>query len=486
MLIRNAEIWATGAPGICRDVRVGDTRIEAVGALSPRPGERVIDARGAALLPGLHDHHIHLAATAAARASLDCGPPAVCDESALRQALRRAGGSGWLRATGYHESVAGMLRREDLDGWLPERPLRIQHRSGRMWFLNSRALDLLLENAAPPSGLERDAGGWTGRLFDEDAWLRRVLAGSPPDLTALGRDLSRYGVTGVTDMSPNNNAETVAWLASARQDGFAPQVVIAGTRELAEVAMPPGLALGPVKIHLHEAALPDLDAQIALARRAHAQGRGLAIHCTTEVELVFALALLREAGPVRGDRIEHAGIAPDALVAQIAELGLQVVSQPAFIAERGDQYRKGVASEDWPHLYRLRAFRKAGVVLAAGSDAPYGTIDPWAAMRAACTRRTREGHVIGPAESLDPEQALDLFLADPLDLARQRRVEPGAAADLCLLDRPWNEAREQLDGAMVRATISAGRLVHERPVLAHDSIDEPPVTRRAHADTAAR
>ena len=34
--------------------------------LRPRPGEQVIEADGAALLPGLHDHHLHLASLAAA------------------------------------------------------------------------------------------------------------------------------------------------------------------------------------------------------------------------------------------------------------------------------------------------------------------------------------------------------------------------------------------------------------------------------------
>jgi predicted amidohydrolase YtcJ len=176
----------------------------------------------------------------------------------------------------------------------------------------------------------------------------------------------------------------------------------------------------------------------------------------TEVELVFSLAALAEAGTLAGDRIEHASIAPDALIEEMARLGLAIVAQPHFIAERGDEYRVGVEPDAVPYLYRLRAFRDAGVTMAGGSDAPFGKPDPWAAMRAAVTRQTATGVVMRGEEALSPEEALALFLADPIDLGRQRAIAPGEAADLCLLDRPWAEARERLSAGDVRATFVDG------------------------------
>jgi predicted amidohydrolase YtcJ len=188
----------------------------------------------------------------------------------------------------------------------------------------------------------------------------------------------------------------------------------------------------------------------------------VASHCTTEAELVFTLAALEAGGTRPGDRIEHGGIAPDHLIAEIARLGLSVVSQPHFIAERGEQYLDAVEPDLHSALYRLQAFRAAGVTLAGGSDAPFGSSDPWAAMRAAVSRRTDAGRTIGPGEALSPEQALALYLADPEELGRQRRIAVGAAADLCLLGRPWAKARERLDSRDVRATIVAGRIIYDR------------------------
>ena len=84
----------------------------------------------------------------------------------LTTRLRRPG-SGWIRGVGYHESVMGLPHARALDALVADRPLRIQHRSGRLWLLNTRAIDELLARAAPPPGLDRS----TGHLFDEDAWL---------------------------------------------------------------------------------------------------------------------------------------------------------------------------------------------------------------------------------------------------------------------------------------------------------------------------
>jgi predicted amidohydrolase YtcJ len=456
MLIRNAELLG-GRHG---DVRIARGRVEAIGQLTARDGESVLDAQGSLLLPGLHDHHIHVAALAAASNSIHCGPPHVIDLAGLTAALS-VEGNGWLRGVGYHESVAGLLDAATLDTIAPARPVRVQHRGGRMWFLNSVALDRLLADHAAPQGLEYIDGQPTGRLFEGDTWLKTALASRPPSFAQVGARLARKGITGLTEISPANDAVIARHFTAEHGCGNLPQkVLMAGRLDLREGDMSDGIRLGPVKLHLHEAALPSLDDMTDDIRDAHERGRPVAVHCATEVELVFTLAAFHDAGTVAGDRIEHASIAPDTAVAEIARLGLAVVSQPHFIAERGDAYRATVSELDQALLYRLRAFLDAGVTLAGGSDAPFGGIDPWASMAAAVTRTTSAGTKIGAAEALTPEQALNLYLASPETLGQLRQIEIGAPADLCLLDRRWAQARTDLASVGVRATWVDGRLVH--------------------------
>jgi predicted amidohydrolase YtcJ len=136
---------------------------------------------------------------------------------------------------------------------------------------------------------------------------------------------------------------------------------------------------------------------------------------------------------------------------------VRVVTQPHFIAERGDSYLRDIPNKHHDWLYRARAFLDAGVPLSFGSDGPYGAVNPWAAMQAAVTRATPSGAVLGGEEILSPEQALRGYLSS-LDEpgGPSRRVSIGAAADLCVLDRPWRVARESLASVGVVLTLKDG------------------------------
>jgi len=200
---------------IIRDVRVEgrpvDVRVEAgvvAGvAAAGTPAERrapgaQIDGRGGALIPGLHDHHAHLLATAAAEQSVDCGPPQARTAAGLARALRAVPATGWVRGVGYEESVAGELDRRVLDGLIADRSVRVQHRGGSLWVINSLGLDLLGSDA-PADGL----------LWRRDEWLRERLGDAAiPSLDVLGRRLASYGITGVTDATPGPPAcSPVRW-----------------------------------------------------------------------------------------------------------------------------------------------------------------------------------------------------------------------------------------------------------------------------------
>ena len=140
MLITRASLL----DGAVVDLRVGPTITAVAERLTPEPGEEMYDARGGTVLPGLHDHHVHLWSSAAALESVPAGPPQVRARADLRDALHAAGvdADGWIRAVGYHDSVAGALDRDRLDDISPPVPVRVQHRSGALWTLNSAALAL--------------------------------------------------------------------------------------------------------------------------------------------------------------------------------------------------------------------------------------------------------------------------------------------------------------------------------------------------------
>ena len=446
LLIQDAQV-----AGRRRDVRILGGVVAEVGThLRPRPGEPVLAAGGGALLPGLQDHHLHLMALAAAQESLCCGPPVVTDRRGLMAALRAAPGTGWLRGTSYHESVAGPLDRAALDALVPDRPVRVQHRSGALWMLNSPGLALLgLERETSPD-VERDAAGrLTGRLWRWDSGLRRALGGTLPDLPAAGRLLAGLGVTGVTDATPDLDEQTTTVLRS----GLVPQ-------RLQLLGAPDHLACGaPRKLHLHDHDLPDFDRLVGWIDQAHGAGRPVAVHCVTRESLLLTLAALEQTGGAAGDRIEHAAVVPDGVAATLARQRLRVVTQPAFVSERGDHYRREVAPEDQPGLYPYASLLAAGVPVAPSSDAPFGDVDPWRAMAAAVSRQTPSGVVLGAHERVAARQVLRGYLSPLQDPGGPpRRVRPGVPADLCLLHVPLQEALRAPSRELVRLVLIAGQV----------------------------
>ncbi len=444
------------------DVRIRDGRVTELGErLAGRAGEQRVDAVGGALLPGLHDHHLHLLAMAAAAASPDLGPGQVDGEAGLRTALAAAAAvlpaGSWLRAVGYAESVAGPLDRDRLDAYVSDRPVRVQHRSGALWMLNSAGVRAAGLDEVRDPGVERDsAGRVTGRLWRWDRQLRsRIPPEAVPDLGPVSRRLAAYGITGVTDATPDLDPATLELLAAAVRTGTLRQELTLLGMPLG-TAVPAGIRVGPYKLLLADHDLPPFDDIVQRVGGAHGTGRAVAVHCVTRESLLLTLAALEVAGPHGGDRIEHAAVVPPEARERMAALGVRAVTQPGFLADRGDDYLRDVDPDDRPLLYPYASLCAAGVPVAASSDAPYGPADPWQVIAAAADRTTPAGAVICPAERVTAQQALSGYLSAPSSPGGPPRTVAVGTADLVLLDRPLEAALADPAATRVRLTLRDG------------------------------
>jgi predicted amidohydrolase YtcJ len=429
MLIRGGTL----ADGRRVDVRVDRRIVDVAAALDPIPGEDVLDAAGGAVLPGLHDHHLHLRAAAAALDSVLVGPPAVRTPAQFAQVLRSAvpAPDGWIRAVGYHDSVAGELDRGSLDALVADTPLRVQHRGGALWMLNSAGLARIGLADHPTGRLRTADGGWSAALPLRDTRLADI-----------SDQLTGFGVTGVTDATPDLTVSDTVTLIAAHRRGELRQHLH---------------FLAPGKRILHDDRL-DLDGLTDWIAQCHSEDRPVAVHCVTASQLVVTLAALRAAGGHPRDRIEHAAMVPEDLLDDLADLGVTVVTQPNFIAERGEQYLADIDAAERTQLWRVGSLLDAGIPLAASTDAPFGGIDPWAAMRAAVSRTTATAQVLGPRERVEPAQALAMFLGAADSPATPRTVDTGQPGDLCVLRLPPAAALAELASDMVLATIIGGHI----------------------------
>ena len=329
MLIRRATLL----DGTVTDLRVGERIDEMDDGLVAERGEGVLYAGGGTVLPGLHDHHVHLRSAASALDSFFVGPPGVSTKNELTQLLSNAtpGPDGWIRAVGYHESVAGDLDRTALDAMVRSVPVRIQHRSGALWILNSEALGRVGLAEHPDGRLRSADHGWSDLLQRRES-----------DLAELSRRITATGVTGVTDATPDLDADDLVSLVVAHRRGeFRPRPSF----------------LSPSKKILHDDRL-DLDALTDWITGHHDAGRPVAVHCVTAAQLVVTVAALRAAGSHPQDRIEHAAVVPQENLADLADLGVTVVTQPNFVAERGDHYLADVPAAEHGQLWRVASLRE--------------------------------------------------------------------------------------------------------------------------------
>ena len=285
-----------------------------------------------------------------------------------------------------------------------------------------------------------------GRLRSADHTWSDTLTRNEIGLAEVSRRLSAYGVTGVTDATPDLEVGDVVKLMEAHRHGELDQRVH---------------CLAPGKRILHDSDL-DLAALTAWIAERHADGAPVAVHCVTAAQLVVTLAALRSAGRHPQDRIEHAAVVPDGSLAGIAESGATVVTQPNFVTERGEQYLHDVPAAEHHELWRVASLLSAEVPVALSTDMPFGDGDPWKAMRAAVTRTTGGATVLGADECVPARQALTMFLGSADAPVVPRRIAPGQPGDLCILRARPDEVLNELDSGMVTATVIAGEVVYDR------------------------
>jgi predicted amidohydrolase YtcJ len=128
---------------------------------------------------------------------------------------------------------------------------------------------------------------------------------------------------------------------------------------------------GPYKLVLTDHDLPSYDE--LLSALSAVRPRPVAVHCVTREALVLLLAALDKLGHMHGDRIEHGSVVPG----ELARMQPAVVTQPAFLTVRGDDYLRSVDAADLPDLYRYQSLVGAGTCVVPSSDAPFGPLDPW-------------------------------------------------------------------------------------------------------------
>jgi predicted amidohydrolase YtcJ len=226
-------------------VAVAGGRIAAVGADAAELAagvstDKVIDLKGATLIPGFHDAHNHMVGFGLSLAEVDLRAGSL-DELYARVAARAAATppGEWVTGAGYDQNHLGAHpHRDALDRVAPGRRVWLKHTSGHMCVVNSLVLgDLGIDASAPhvDGGLvAADAAGRPTGLLEERAQglvggLTRPypLATLADAVAAAAQAYLREGLTSVTEAGigggwvGHSPVELAAYVA-AREQGRLP------------------------------------------------------------------------------------------------------------------------------------------------------------------------------------------------------------------------------------------------------------------------
>jgi predicted amidohydrolase YtcJ len=516
-------------------VRAG--RVAAVGperevAALRGPATRVLALDGGLVLPGFADAHVHTAAGGLELAQCDLHgvepqeyAAAVAGYAAGHPDAPWVIGGGWVMdafgTAGPHLAT--------LDAVVGDRPVLLESTDGHSAWVNSRAMELAGITRAtpdPPRGrIERDAAGEpTGALHEAAMALVDDLAPQPDQAeweAAIERGqahLHRLGITAWQDaaVSPEMLAAYRALAERGRLTGRAVAALRwraeAGQAQLADLverrrsATVGRLRASAVKIfadgvfenrtaamltpYLDGDGRPGDDRGIAMLEREElarvvtaldGQGFDVHVHAIGDRAVRDTLDAFGAAAAANGRRDARHQIAHLQFVhpddrPRFRRLGVVANAQPYWSCLDG--YMRELTlpflePERAGWQYPWASLRRAGAVLAFGSDWTVSTADPLAEIEVAVRRVApddRDGEPFLPAERVDLRTALDAFTigsAYALRLeAETGSVTPGKLADLAILDRdPFDEPSGPIGDARVLATLVEGEPVHADPSL---------------------
>lgn len=462
------------------DVRIEANRVVDVGPSIAATGpDRVIQAEGRWIIPGLWDHHVHMGqwAKSAGRLQLDNTESAaevLAQVSEHVNELRSSGNTeGVIMGAGFRTTIwQDLARTAELDAITAGFSVVLISGDGHCAWLNSRAYQHF--GRAPEPG-----------LIDENPWFEMYarLGEIDPKATAAEyssviRDAHSKGIVGITDLEYEPNhltwpARMTAGIGRLRvRAGFYPDslddVLSRGLRTndtLAEL-----VRLGPLKIisdgsmsaltaYCCEPYAPDplhprgkqnyLEAELVeLLTLASENGLEVALHAIGDAAIQHALNAFEVTG-ARGS-IEHAQLMRRPDVPRMAHLGIKASVQPAHLLDD-----RLAAERIWAdradRCFLFGSMRDSGVAMLFGSDAPVAKLDPWLAIDAAVNRAAAGEQPWNSAEQLTPAEALFASTdgAGP--------VSVGSVADLVLLDddpltaapRDVHTALTMIDGDVV-------------------------------------
>ena len=490
-------------------------------------GTRVVDLDGATAIPGIVDSHCHPDTYAVRLAKwCDLGPGRIASRAQLLDTIaarsRRLAPGSWFVGYRFNERESGGYPTlAELDAAAGGRPLFILRTDAHLGLANSAAFAACgigpgtpdpkfgrfdrLPGSGQLTGLVRETAAhvFLSRLHEHDT--EADIAGG---LEQVFDEAFSYGITTLyNSLTPSKAIRAyqdmkrdgrlrmrIGIIASGREPELVEALIAAGIRtgfgdervRVIGVEWCPdcstsgrtaayyepyvGTRIEGEPEHNTGMLLYEADDLKARAAAAHKAGLQVMIEGVGDRGIDFALDAIEAAlaaHPVADHRmrVEHCCYVTPAIVARIKRLGVVDSSATGFMHELGDAYIANRGAAAMRHMWPHRTLIDAGVPAPGHSDAAVCSANPWTAMAAMVTRRTRTGASLDASEAVTPLEALRAYTTlgawSGFEEHDKGSLEVGKLADIAVLDRdPLAVPAHELGLVRARQTFVGGVEVH--------------------------
>jgi predicted amidohydrolase YtcJ len=516
LIIHNARVYVADDLGTMAEaIAIRGNKILKVGSEREimryrRPQTTLVDAKGAAVLPGFDDAHASFVAGGLASDSVQLFDATTLDE--IRERVESFATSHpdatWITGYGWSVDAVAEPTRLQLDAVVTDRPVALLSQDGGAVWLNTRALTaagISRRTLLKTAGIARDRRSEPTGLLKGDAMALVVRVAPKPTredrvrgLQLAMRDAQQRGITSVQDLGAF--AGDLDLYDAAREAGTLGVRVYAAIQaqtspaDLDAVAQrfpdDPLLKTGLAALSLDGSVGSEAAAMLApyatrdatdgalamsadeLAQRVRmldARGWQIALEASGDRAVRAALDALgplakgRKGDKPRRHRIEGLALVDAEDIPRFGALGIIASMQPLqATASAATTWSRNVGLDRVASGWPARSLSAAGAHLAFGSGTPTLPLDPLASIRAAVAR----DEVQAP-EQLTLKSAINGWTSGAawasFDEHRKGTLRPGMLADIVILSTDIFRGPAQLKDAEVVTTIFDGKVVYRRP-----------------------
>jgi hypothetical protein len=478
------------------------------------PGTRRIDARGAVIIPGFIDSHVHMEGLGDLLEVLDLRnvrSVAEIAELVRKQAARLPAGQ-WIRGRNWDQTHWGgqFPKAEDLARAAPNHPVYLTRVDGHAGWVNPKALEIAGVQAAtpdPPGGkiLKDSSGAPTGILIDRAQGL--VTRKIPPAtkettrrrLAQAARECARLGIITVHDAGVSAQAlEAYRELIARHELPVRVYAMIGGEGKLWREFLERGPEIGDrltvrsIKL-MADGALGSRGAALFEPYSDDPGNSGLLMLKPEDIERVAREALKRGFqvnthaigdganrvvlagyGAALGGhndrrfRIEHAQVIAPPDFELFAKYSILASMQATHATSDLRWAEARLGTERVKGAYAWRRFLSLGVPVPNGSDFPVEEPNPLYGFYAAITRQDRQGNPKQgwfPDQRMTREEALRSWTQVGAYAAfeedKKGTLAPGKLADLVVLSADiMRVPPPEILKTRVRMTVLGGEIVY--------------------------